>query len=122
MPKGGHLALKTYNFHLKQRYDGQIESIPAGRYVCLEAEDSGCGISSEVLPHIVEPFFTTKEFGKGTGLGLATVYGIIKQYQGYLDVKSKTGQGSTFFIYFQPFQDTPSLGPTQKAIRASLRV
>ncbi len=116
MPKGGHLALKTYNIHLKQRHDGQIESIPAGRYVCLEAEDTGCGISSEILPHIVEPFFTTKEFGKGTGLGLATVYGIIKQYQGYLDVKSKTGQGSTFFIYFQPFQDTLPSGPIKKAL------
>ncbi len=122
MPKGGHLALKTYNIHLKQRYDGPIESIPAGRYVCLEAEDSGCGISSDVLPHIVEPFFTTKEFGKGTGLGLATVYGIIKQYQGYLDVKSKTGQGSTFFIYFQPFQDTLPSVPITKAISESLRV
>jgi len=122
MPQGGGLALKTYNIHLKQRYEGQIESISAGKYVCLEAEDTGCGISSEVLPHIVEPFFTTKEFGKGTGLGLATVYGIIKQYQGYLDVKSKTGQGSTFFIYFQPFQDTLPSGPIKKAIGTPLRV
>ncbi len=70
-----------------------------GRFVCLTFEDTGCGIAPEHLPRIFEPFFTTKEMDRGTGLGLATVYGIIKQHQGWIQVASRLGEGTTFQVF-----------------------
>jgi hypothetical protein len=84
---------------LDKEYVEAHEEGRAGSFVVLTVRDTGTGISSEHLPHIFEPFFTTKGVGKGTGLGLATVYGIIKQHQGWIEVESGVGTGSTFKIF-----------------------
>ena len=77
-----------------------MEELPAGDWVQIEVTDNGDGIPQETLSHIFEPFFTTKEIGEGTGLGLAQVYGIVQQHEGYIDVRSQVGQGTSFFLYF----------------------
>jgi PAS domain S-box-containing protein len=100
MPKGGQVVLALSTAELGPEVtQGKPEARP-GRFVCLSVSDSGCGMDATVLSRIFEPFFTTKEAGKGTGLGLATVYGIVKQHQGWVDVESQPGRGSTFQAYF----------------------
>jgi CheY-like chemotaxis protein len=78
-----------------------------GHYVLLSFMDSGCGMNDEVMRHIFEPFFTTKQVGQGTGLGLANVYGIVKQHKGYIAAQSKVGAGTTFSIYFPLSNEQP---------------
>jgi len=98
MPTGGNIAIETSN----TRFDGSIADllgVPPGDYVVLSVTDTGVGMNEQVKQHIFEPFFTTKEHGKGTGLGLATVYGIVKQNGGEIKVFSQEGQGSTFEVY-----------------------
>jgi CheY-like chemotaxis protein len=82
--------------------------MPAGEWIVLKVADTGTGIAAEALPHIFEPFFTTKEVGQGTGLGLAQVYGIVKQHEGFIDLQTDVGRGTTFVIYLPPTPSAPS--------------
>ncbi|OGR29790.1 MAG: hypothetical protein A2X83_09550 [Desulfuromonadales bacterium GWD2_54_10] len=103
MPTGGALLIETTNIVLHESARTHPE-LATGPYVKLSVSDSGCGMDKETLDKIFEPFFTTKEPGKGTGLGLATVFGIVKQHKGHVNVYSEPGHGSTFTVYF-PRQD-----------------
>jgi len=105
MPRGGQLQVSISVADIQKSCSTQNGDARPGRFVCLTATDTGCGIAPEILDRIFEPFFTTKEVGKGTGLGLATVYGIVKQHGGWIEVESKLGQGSTFRVYFPAVGD-----------------
>ncbi|HTY85989.1 MAG TPA: PAS domain S-box protein [Candidatus Acidoferrum sp.] len=99
MPKGGQLAVRIAIVDINEAHIQRHPEARVGRFVCVSNSDTGCGIPPENLQRIFEPFFTTKEVGKGTGLGLATVYGIVKQHQGWVEVESTVGQGTTFRIF-----------------------
>jgi PAS domain S-box-containing protein len=99
MPNGGRLVIETSGVEIDEFTASQSAHMQAGSFVCLTVSDSGCGILPEILPKIFEPFFTTKDVGKGTGLGLATVFGIVQQHQGWINVYSEVGRGTVFRIY-----------------------
>lgn len=115
MPSGGVLTLVARNFEIDDQFASMNRGATPGRYVLLEATDSGCGMKPEVIERIFEPFFTTKEVGRGTGLGLATSLGIVRSHGGFVNVESEAGKGSTFKVYLPAQAD--SAGPTAVAAK-----
>jgi PAS domain S-box-containing protein len=111
MPRGGLLRISTETVVIDEQETRIRPQASVGRFVCVSVEDNGSGITKENLPLIFEPFFTTKEFGKGTGLGLATVYGIIRQHQGWVEVDSTVGKGTVFRVYLPVAEPEPVVTP-----------
>jgi CheY-like chemotaxis protein len=118
MLRGGDLFIETSSVELDELASQQSPRSRPGSFACLSVTDTGCGIPPEVLPRIFEPFFTTKGVGKGTGLGLATVFGIVEQHQGWIDVYSEPGRGTTFRIYFPRLT---AATPRQKLVQAAMQ-
>ncbi|MGH7670836.1 MAG: PAS domain S-box protein, partial [Gemmatimonadaceae bacterium] len=116
MPNGGTLTIETARADFTEEVRGYRAAMPAGPYVMIAVRDTGEGMRPEVMEHVFEPFFTTKGRDKGTGLGLATVYGIVKQLGGFVWVDSEAGHGATFKIYLPRVQDAPR-APTATAGR-----
>jgi two-component system cell cycle sensor histidine kinase/response regulator CckA len=120
MPHGGDLIIGTFECEIDASYAQYRPQAKPGRFVCLQVSDTGCGMDSLTLERIFEPFFTTKSIGKGTGLGLATVYGIIKQHRGWIEVASQPSVGTTFKIFLPTAQSTkvqPEPGADDQSIR-----
>lgn len=120
MPRGGELKIETANRELTEADSQRYRYVTPGHYVMLKVSDSGIGMDAETQSHIFEPFFTTKEKGKGTGLGLATVYGIVKQSGGYIWLDSALGRGAAFRIFLPQTESVqePMPAPEVLAIRA----
>jgi two-component system cell cycle sensor histidine kinase/response regulator CckA len=114
MPQGGRFTIQTSDVRLDEQYaDRKRAVIPTGRYVVLTVSDTGAGIPAEHLSHVFEPFYTTKSSGNGTGLGLATVYGIVKQNHGFVWVYSEEGMGTIFKIHLPCVEDHPATATMQ---------
>ena len=111
MPQGGHLTLETTNMRIQEESAEALSGLNAGDYVMLAVTDTGIGMTDQVKEHLFEPFFTTKEVGKGTGLGLATCYGIVKQSGGGIRVESESGNGTSFRIYLPRVGEAPTALP-----------
>jgi len=115
MPNGGKLIIETQPCYLDAEYAATHSEVTPGPFVLTAVTDNGCGMNKDVLGQIFEPFFTTKAPGKGTGLGLATIYGIVKQSQGHIAVYSEPGVGSTFKIYLPSLDKSAPLAPVRHA-------
>jgi two-component system, cell cycle sensor histidine kinase and response regulator CckA len=107
MPDGGELALETQNVFVDAEYCRESRHLSPGEYVVLSVTDTGSGMKEEVKAHLFEPFYTTKEPGTGTGLGLATVYGAVRQNRGHIEVTSELGRGTTFRMYWPRVAEPP---------------
>jgi PAS domain S-box-containing protein len=129
MPQGGDLVIETGVVDFDELSAGQSAQARVGSFVRLTVSDTGCGIPADIMPKIFDPFFTTKEVGKGTGLGLATVFGVAQQHQGWVNVYSEVGRGTTFRVYFPRLEKsvaakttTPTLTSLQRGHETILLV
>jgi signal transduction histidine kinase/CheY-like chemotaxis protein len=121
MPHGGTVAISTSPVEVDDGYAQSHPEARPGAFVCLRVSDTGCGMDSATMARIFEPFFTTKGVGKGTGLGLATVYGIVKQHEGWIEVASDLGKGSTFNVFLPASSEPMKALPRESPLAAPVR-